>query len=267
MPLSSESESELAHDLIFRTTDLTRWGVGKGSRLTKEEVDRNFWDVLQLALAAISNPLQPANIQTISVLGDQMTIELTNGNTFGPFTLPVAGFTWTGAFQSFHDYFKNDILTFADALYLVLQDNTTAGTFDPNASNIGGPFYQLMVTFPTRYDVGFFFPDTPGNGISTGAAMFAHRAAHDFFLLADLPGSVCGVNIEPTDDLVCTIMKNTTPIGTLTILADELDASFDFTDDVQFNVGDVLRVIRPDVLDATARELTVTFAGTKGLLP
>jgi hypothetical protein len=43
--------------------------------------------------------------------------------------------------------------------------------------------------------------------------------------------------------------------------------SFTFADNIQFEIDDVLRVLRPVTLDGTAKDLTCTLKGAIGLIP
>jgi hypothetical protein len=87
--------------LIFRTTDVTRWGSGKGSNLTPTEVDENFYDLDERVVDIELNPPLPVEISAITVVGASMTIHMADSSTFGPFTLPTAPartwFTGSGA--------------------------------------------------------------------------------------------------------------------------------------------------------------------------
>lgn len=266
--------------LIFRTTDMLKWGAGKGTNLTPIEVDENFWTLWQFLTDLTSEPLQPNNIASISVAGNQMTIHMDDASTFGPFTLPVAAFGVNPAgleWQPGIEYAVWEIFTANDGLYLVAQAHTSESEFDPDDGNINGPFARLLLPFPNLYDIGFSFPGTPGLGITDGEAMFTFRANRPFYLLADLPGSVAGLERSAAALMTFPIYKNRTQIGTLSIggldsvTESESEAESDFVwtfaADVQFVAGDRLRVLRPTTgLDANARDLSINFAGRKGTL-
>lgn len=76
--------------LIFRTTDVTRWGAGKGADLTPAEVDLNFYDLDERVVTIELNPPTPIEISEITVTGSSMTVHMADSSTFGPFTLPTA---------------------------------------------------------------------------------------------------------------------------------------------------------------------------------
>ena len=72
--------------ITYRTAGA--WGSGKGSNLTAAEVDQNFADLDGRVDALETTPPVPAQISDITQTGDQITIHLDNGDSFGPFTLP-----------------------------------------------------------------------------------------------------------------------------------------------------------------------------------
>jgi hypothetical protein len=251
--------------LIFRTTDDARWGPGKNAILTKEEFDDNNWTIDQAIKSLTENPTQPMEIGSITVEGNQMTITLSDGVTkFGPYTLPVAAFNVTGPFQGNHDYARFDLLQADDGMYLVLQPHTSLATFDPNDGNINGPYYYLMFPYPTRYDVGLFFPGQPGFGIAVGQAMFAHLFRSNAFIEAGTIDSVAALETAPAVDLSFPILKNSDVIGSIDFAAGSTEGTFTFPDLVQFFINDRIRVLRPAILDVAARDLMATIVGQLG---
>lgn len=253
--------------LKFRTRDDSRWGAGKSANLNPVEVDENFWDLLQRLQAVEENPAQPLQIGNIAVSGNRMTITLSDGVTsFGPFTLPQAAFRFTGSYQASHDYSAFDFLTANDGLYLVLIEHTSDADFDPDAQVAGQALYQFILPFPNLYDIGFFFPGTPGAGIAGGAAMFTLIANRKFYLPQGLAGSAACLETAATSALTFSIRKNATEIGTMSVAAGATAATFTFGSAVQFDGGDRLRVLRPSSLDATASDFSINFAARQGAI-
>jgi hypothetical protein len=256
----------------FRTTDLAKWGVGKGAPLTSTEVDNNFWEVLLQLADLASNEVLPKEIQSITVLDGQITITLSDGiTTFGPFDLPEQAFRWTGDFVPDADYFRMDVIKAEDGAYLVLQDHTAGATFDPNLNSMSGSVYALMFPFQNIYDISFFFPGLVGNGISSGDTMFALRAARSFFFDVDLPLSVAGFDVNPVDGVwEVDIKKNSTVIGSYTFdptaSSGGSDAFFTFSTQIQFDPGDVLKIMTPAAIDSAAKGFTITLAAKKGTI-
>jgi hypothetical protein len=76
--------------IIFRTNGA--WGTGKGSPLSKEEIDNNFWDHEGRIDEIETNPVQPTSIANITVSGSQMSVVLTDATVLGPYTIPRAPF-------------------------------------------------------------------------------------------------------------------------------------------------------------------------------
>lgn len=248
----------MSDPVIFRTTDGTRWGAGKGANLTPTEVDRNFWALHERMTDLELYPIQPLEIESIDVVGNQMTITLSDGVTiFGPFTLPTAAFNWTGDFQPDHNYAAFDLLIANDNLYMVLTAHTSGGSF------VMGPNYQLLMPVPKVFDVGFFFPQKPGFGIPAGEPMFAHVALRDWYLLEDATGSLARLRVATTAELVFTIRKNTTDVGTITFAAAATTGTI-VMDATSFAAGDHLRILAPDAVDDTAIDLTLSLAGKLG---
>ncbi len=198
---------------------------------------------------------------------EQDTITMVDHTVFGPYILPQAALRFTGAFQPNHNYRLYDFLVANDGLYLVLHDFPSCDSFVFGA-DAQGPFYQFVMPFPSGYDIGFFFPGTPGFGIADGAAMFAFRTSvrTPFYLPAGLNDSSAGLAVAPTADMSCAIYQDATQIGTLDFAPGVTAGTFTFDEPIQFNAGNTLRVMRPVAIDDTALDLSVLFAGVKGTL-
>lgn len=138
--------------ITYRTTG--DWGAGKGGNLTPGEVDVNFYDLVQ-QIAAFDTGPAPAEIDTINVVGNQMTIILDDARTFGPFTLPTAAFRWRGNFAGSAAYQVNDLVTAPGlGVYLVLVAHTAGASFDAGLTVEGVAAYQLVLT-EVRYAFDF----------------------------------------------------------------------------------------------------------------
>lgn len=252
--------------IVYRTTDMAKWGVGKGANLQPVEVDVNFWELLQ-AIGAIQL-LEPVQISNITVNGNEMTIHMDDASTFGPFTLPTATFRFRGPWAPLTNYLANDLVTADGGLYFVNQNHLSDSAFNPDAASMAGPYYAFVMPFPTTMSIGMSFPGKPGFGIASDEyeqqAMFSYRADRQFYLPADLDGTVGGLYIQADDELVFPIYRNGDEIGDITFDAATTTPVFTFATDQQFEIDDVLRVLRPEDLDATAKDLTVTFQATLG---
>lgn len=113
--------------ITYRTAGA--WGAGKGGNLDAAEIDANFYELAQAIVALDAGP-QPAEIDTITVTGNQMTITLSDLTVFGPYTLPRATFTWRDDWTATTAYYANDIVRVGARLYLVAYDHTSESTFD-----------------------------------------------------------------------------------------------------------------------------------------
>ena len=149
--------------IIFRTTAPGR--VGKGSNLTPEEVDDNFQDVDERVDTLETTPPVPIEITSITVVGASMTVNMADGGSFGPFTLPTAEFNWRDTWAPLTSYFEMDVF-FApgDGVYLVITDFESATAFDPLAVEITKMLPDTTVN--TLDDVGDV--DYPTGGPAEG---------------------------------------------------------------------------------------------------
>lgn len=122
------------------------WGIGKGSNLTAPEFDGNTYTHFLAIQDLIDNPPEAVSIDDFLIVGSQLTITLTDATTRGPFTLPVARHRYRGAWAPATAYLDTDLVSVASlGFYFVLQDHTSAATFDEEASNSGGDFYRLFI--------------------------------------------------------------------------------------------------------------------------
>lgn len=133
--------------IIYRTAGA--WGAGKGSNLTPAEVDGNFWDHEQ-RLLALEGASAPVSISNIIKIGSQLTIFMSDGSTYGPFTLPGASFRDRGTWEPGETYYEFDVFTDPDTnlRYLVNQDHDAASSFDPAEENSDGLLVFLLPNHP-----------------------------------------------------------------------------------------------------------------------
>lgn len=134
--------------MLYRTTGA--WGAGKGSKLTKTEIDTNFYELDQRltavedAVAAGTNP-----ISYIASTGTSLFIHMTSGAVYGPIPLPIIMFEDTGKWSPSRSYLINDVFTVdGSGIYRVQIDHTSDTTFDPAYLVGGQPAYSLMIQVP-----------------------------------------------------------------------------------------------------------------------
>jgi hypothetical protein len=143
----------------YRTTDLAKWGVGKGSRLTASEVDNDFWGIIQRITTLEELPDAAAGIDHFVVSGTVFYVHMTDATILGPYDLPVATFRGRGDWTVSTAYSVLDTFTSNGSMYYVSFPHTSDATnFDPNANDGSGhDYYQLMI-------------ETPGSSLPTGGA-------------------------------------------------------------------------------------------------
>lgn len=265
--------------LLYRTVGA--WGAGKGSRLTPPEVDENFYAIEQAVNALIEDPTAAVNIADITVVGNQMTIIMTDSSTFGPFTLPVASLVWTGEWLPTHAYLANNLFTGTDpatgesGLYFVNRDFTSGATFVPSlGTGIGGPlpYASKLMAIPNKVRVAWFWPTQPGIGLpeATSAedyqSMFSYMPVDAFVLPVDLVGSLAKLSVGPAFDMEFPLLLNGVAVGSVFFAAGETVGEFVFDDAVGVLPGDLLDLGAPSEVDDDAYALRVTLVGTLGEL-
>lgn len=250
----------------YRTTDGAKWGAGKGANLTPGEVDENFWELVGRILALENDPPQAAEISNIEVVGTQMMIYLSNGDSYGPYTLPVAMFRFRGEWAPATNYVFMDLVTVQQkGLYFVNVTHTSDATFDPDKVISGESVYTLMFgELAYVYNFGLFYPMRPGQGISGGSYMAARLFEYAVGLSAGLPGSLAKLRVAPTADLTFDICdQDDNVLGDVTFAAGQRDGVFTFAAAWTGDVGDYVYIAPPVALDDTARDLMVTIVGTR----
>lgn len=252
------------------------WGLGKGSPLTTEEGDANMWEIEQrlAALESGSADADPVGISNIEVVGTQMMIYLTNGDSYGPFTLPTAMLRFRGEAVNGLAVIKNDLLKVRGrGLFLVLQNHSVVLPFDPDRVTVPGgeAMYSKVFGEDTYiYDIGWFYPGKPGQGIATGQNMLEHTVARAITIPIDWGKSVAKLDISAASNMVLPVKKNGTQFGVITIAAGTKVGVFSWqgtppTAPFPIAEKDTVQIGRPVAVDATATGLTVTITAETAL--
>lgn len=260
--------------ITFRTVDNTKWGAaggsGAGGNLTPTQFDLNMWEFLTRIQALEGSPPTAISIQSITVVGSQFQVNLTDGSHQGPFTLPIATFHATGQWVNAYDYKRLDLFTVPHSgLYMVLIDHTSPTSptaFDPNAvDGSSNPLYQLVFGEDAYiYDVGFFFPGKPGIGVDDGAAIAGHIVGHPITLPAGLPESKAYLKTAASASMSFKIQVDDVDKGTCDFVSGSHTGTFTFTADVDVPVGSRVTVLKPTGgVDIDARELSITLLATR----
>lgn len=125
-----------------------RW-VGVNRNLISQEVDENFYTIIQRVTTLENGISETVSIAFITLTGNSLMFTMTDHTTRGPFTIPQATFRGRGAWTPLTPYAVNDTVTNGGALYLVIFGHTSFASFDPGANDGGGhDFYSLMLALP-----------------------------------------------------------------------------------------------------------------------
>jgi hypothetical protein len=252
--------------VTFVTTDGTKWGAGKGAPLTANEADNDLWELLRRLNAIEVTPPTAVSISNILISGSQLSFQMSDGSSFGPFTLPIATFRLRGDYVPGTHYFELDLVSVPQqGLFLVRLEHNGANPFNPAATDGSGNALYLKVFGEDTYiyDVGFFYPGVPGVGIEGGGDMAAHMLSRRVASLAGLPGSIAKLRVAPTANLSFPIALNGDVIGWLDFALGATDGVFNVSADQSYAIGDIIAFQAPTALDVAARDLLVTFQLTR----
>jgi hypothetical protein len=118
-------------------------GAGAGGTLTAEQFDENTYEFASAIADIVANPPTANSIETIVAEGFTWTVTLTDGTELDPLPVPVVYTVWRGDWAPLTLYSAADIFRVADqGIFAVLQDHTSAATFDPDAA-AGSPLAPL----------------------------------------------------------------------------------------------------------------------------
>jgi hypothetical protein len=241
------------------------WGTGVHRQLFAAEQDGNWWEMNQRVAALEGADSEVVGISNITVIGNQMKLFLTNGGSFGPFTLPTAVFQPRGEYTPGTAYAYLDLFTVRKyGLYITLRDFVAPqGPFNPAAVDGNGDHLYAVVFGESAWvhDVGFSYPGKPGQGIGEGEVFMEHIFTRAVTISASFEKSLAKLGVAPSSLLMMHITKNDETIGSVTFLPDSRDGvlEWDVPGVQEFEVSDVLGVRRPTLIDATARRLVMTI--------
>jgi hypothetical protein len=243
-----------------------------GRRLTAAEVDANFKAVADAIVALQNDRPQPNDIESIGVVGAQMTITLTDGTKLGPFQLPVLAFRWRSAWEPFTDYKVLDTFTVEGfGIYTVMADHTSGATFDPalmvsTTTPSSAAYQQLFGSDATGtaviYDIAFFYQAL----ISDSGAdnLFEFPAPRQILLPAVGDQHEARLKDAPsTAAQVFPVLHNGTQIGHIDFAIGENTGTVTINADETILRGDLLELGSPALSDATAKGLSVVFAAQR----
>jgi hypothetical protein len=202
--------------IVYRTSGA--WGAGIAEDLDPEQVDNNFWELVQ---DVAEKAVQGVGISNIVQTASGLVVVLTDHTLMGPFELPVATITFSGEWVSNYSYPINTIITHGGSTYITLIEHTSEATFDPGANNgQGQDFYGLLLENPEL--------SIPGGG-ATGAFLRKRTGADldtewTSAALTDLSDVDVPDSPAPTDGDVLTFLSGlwqpSTPATALSGLSD-----------------------------------------------
>lgn len=139
---------ELMVDIAFRTDNAPLW-TGQGSDLDAPQIDENFYNLkvaIEAAVASIGDGAD--DIVSISLSGTSLYFHKASGEILGPISIPVVAPNWRAEWAALTAYAQMDLFRVTGTgLYLVLQDHTSAATFDEGATQGGNPLYLKLFGF------------------------------------------------------------------------------------------------------------------------
>lgn len=145
----------------FRGNNADKWGNGIDRNLNATDLDENLWHCIcrlnrleDILLPSSGATPQLVSIVSFTVTGSQLTVNMSDGSTQGPYTLPVA--QWTrredndGQWAPDTIYLINDVFAASGFLYVtLLTHNSAAVNFDEDATdgNSNRLYLKIGATF------------------------------------------------------------------------------------------------------------------------
>jgi hypothetical protein len=254
--------------IVYVTTGA--WGSGTGTPNSAAQVDGNFYDVDQRIVSLLADVAEGKRIDSVTYTSNSMTFHFTDGTT-QVIPLPIASLYYAGEWLNSTPYSRGNMITVRGVgLYQVLEDHVTPplpATFDPAATDEttdNNPLYQLWLPLrDVNYDAAIFIP---GNIEREPAELlFQGIANRSMDLPAGDAGAYAWLEVATAGtDIILSIEKNGSEIGTITFVAAAQEGEFDIPALTQFVEGDryALRVTQSDNADAFDLSVTLPFLRT-----
>lgn len=254
--------------IVYVTTGA--WGAGTGAPNSAAQVDGNFYDVDQRIVDLVADLAEGKRIDTVTYTSNSMTFHFTDGTT-QVIPLPVATLEYVGPWMNSTPYTRASLFTAGNGFYQVLVNHTTPAIpapFDPNAvDGSSNPLYQLwMPLHDVNYDAAIFVPGSIQREVDE--LLFQGIANRTMSLGSGDEGAYARLDIANdavgATDIVVSIEKNDTEIGTITIAAGEQDGVFNVPAATDFAEGDryALRVTQSDNAEPAGLSVTLPFVRT-----
>lgn len=272
-------------NLVYRTDDLTRWGVGQGSNLNADQIDRNFFAAFSAISALEDHQQNVAQIASLHAVGDQLYITLTDASVIGPITIPTSQWNFRAdGWLPLTNYSAFDVFNFNGGTYIVLVDHVSGATFSPystdglghdlygllleNAQNVlpidgtvgqrlvksaGSPFQSEWVSDKVR--MAWFIEGKPDAGERFGQ----YVAVDHCTLPSGLVGSVGYARTPPVAAQSFTINKNGAAIGSLDFSTSPEEVTATFPSDIDLVPGDIIDLVAPNPQDASMADISLVL--------
>jgi hypothetical protein len=251
------------------------WGAGTGTPNSAAQVDGNFYNLDQRVVGLVADLAEGKRIDHVTYSANSMTFYYTDG-TSQIIPLPVATLTYVGEWMNSKTYVRGNMVSYTPlGIFQVLQDHISPPPptpFDPNARDgSGNLLYQMFMPLQdVNYDAAVFVPGSiqrdPDELLWQGVANRAMRLPvgnADCYAYLDV-----GNNASGATDIILSIEKNDTEIGTITFAAGgTIDTTggqtgtFSILADADFISGDryTLRVTQSDNVMPAALSVTLPF--------
>lgn len=250
------------------------WGAGTGTPLPAATVDGNFYGH-EIRLDALEAPGVGKLIASTSFTANSITFTYTNA-TSDVVPLPVADLQLVGEWTPLTLYQRANMVSVRGlGVFRVLEDHTSAATFDPNAtdgSTDDTPLYQLWLpNGDINYDVAPFVPGAISR--SPGDLFFQFKAPRSMTLPSGDDGAYAYLETALDGGDAATILsleKNGAEVGTITFTAGTGDTDggqegiISIAADVDLITGDrfAIRVTQSTTVVGSDLSITLPFLRT-----
>lgn len=183
---------------------------------------------------------------------------------------PILRFLDDGWFPNF-DFHYGEMFSEPDlGVFLVLRDHTSGATFDPDAvDGSNNPLYQKIFS-PIESEIAniqFQFAGPPPSNSSV-IMVYIQDDDRDLLFGTGFPGSYAHLEVACTAQIIWPIRYNNVQIGEITFnpgtLLDGGSGQYGTItgDGATIPSGDLLKLVSPNTLDATAQFMTMALRGT-----
>jgi hypothetical protein len=263
--------------IVYVTTG--GWGAGTGTPNSAAQVDGNFYDLDQRVVALNDDLAEGKRIDFVTSTSNSMTFHYTDGTT-QVIPLPIATLQYVGTWTNSTPYEPGNLFTAANGFYQVLELHTTPpppAFFDPDATDgttDQNPLYQLWMPIrDVNYDAAIFVPGSIQREVDE--LLFVGIANRTMSLASGNENAYAYLDVgndsTGATDIIVSIEKNRTEIGTITFVANgDIDTAggqvgeFNIPAATAFAEGDTyaLRVTQSDNAGPAGLSVTLPFVRT-----